>query len=42
MTKPIELLLSIDRLDGYKGKSSNELEIKLHRYNFNIELSMHY
>jgi hypothetical protein len=39
MTKPIELLLSVDRLDGYKGKSRNELEIKLHRYNFNIELS---
>jgi Abi-like protein len=39
MEKSISDLLSITRLDGYKGGSKNDLTTILHRYNFNIELS---
>lgn len=39
MEKSVSDLLSITRLDGYKGGSRNDLDTILHRYNYNIELS---
>ncbi|MBL7664987.1 MAG: Abi family protein [Bacteriovoracaceae bacterium] len=39
MTKSISNLLSDKRLDGYRGGTRNDLQMILHRYNYNIELS---
>lgn len=39
MEKNINELFSQNRLEGYKGGKRNDLEMLLHRYNYNIELS---